>query len=383
VSPAVRRVGVHAIAQRILGAAEDLAARMVVAYRREIPAYAALPAEVVASEVRPVAHGFVQDFFTSLLDDAGGSPEPEGLTGAARRRLDLGISLDDSLHAFRVAGRVVWDEVVGVTPPGEEALLGELASRWLDYMDRASSAFANAYLTASHDSLRRLDARRRELLEALLSARDQAELTALGARFSMGFADRYTPVLLEGDGAAVAIDGLLGAAPEGTLGGPRGARMLLLLPGDVPEPSRLLRRAAPILAVWTRPAASGSALAGAVGDLESALAAARAAGRTTGIYGPDDLLLERLLVATPAVSAVLTATMQRLAGRDPDGILRATLRAYLACGSVPETARQLVIHVNTAAYRLRRVQELTGLDPKIPEQAAVLVLATRMEGEPT
>jgi DNA-binding PucR family transcriptional regulator len=46
---------------------------------------------------------------------------------------------------------------------------------------------------------------------------------------------------------------------------------------------------------------------------------------------------------------------------------------------VPPVARELVVHVNTVNYRLRRVHELTGLDPRIPNQAAMLMLALKGE----
>lgn len=55
--------------------------------------------------------------------------------------------------------------------------------------------------------------------------------------------------------------------------------------------------------------------------------------------------------------------------------LEATLRVFLATGSVTRTAEAQFCHRNTVQNRLRRCHELTGLDPLIPEQAAVLVIA--------
>ena len=63
-----------------------------------------------------------------------------------------------------------------------------------------------------------------------------------------------------------------------------------------------------------------------------------------------------------------------LAGRDHDGLITSTLRTFLATGSVPDTAKREVVHPNTVLYRLKRVRELTGLDPRVPADAAVLVL---------
>jgi DNA-binding PucR family transcriptional regulator len=58
------------------------------------------------------------------------------------------------------------------------------------------------------------------------------------------------------------------------------------------------------------------------------------------------------------------------------GRLLATLRAWLAAGmSTPETARTMFVHVNTVNYRLRRIGELTGLQPSRPADLIQLQLA--------
>lgn len=52
-----------------------------------------------------------------------------------------------------------------------------------------------------------------------------------------------------------------------------------------------------------------------------------------------------------------------------------TVVVYLESGSIQETATQLYCHRNTVLNRLTRFQELTGLDPTVPRQAAIVVLA--------
>lgn len=41
------------------------------------------------------------------------------------------------------------------------------------------------------------------------------------------------------------------------------------------------------------------------------------------------------------------------------------------------------MHPNTVAYRLKRVKELTGLDPRVPRDATMLVLALHLRAVPT
>jgi DNA-binding PucR family transcriptional regulator len=54
---------------------------------------------------------------------------------------------------------------------------------------------------------------------------------------------------------------------------------------------------------------------------------------------------------------------------------------YLASGSIPETGRREHVHANTVAYRLGRVKELTGLDPRVPRESALLVLGLGLPKE--
>jgi hypothetical protein len=369
-----------ALAARVLAGADALLERMGATYQEEITQYAELSREELEREVLPVSRSFVCEFFARIRDGTIDPTPASGLSGAAQRRLEMGMSLDAPLHAFRVASRIVWEEVVAVAVPGEEHLLGVLAATWLDYMDRTSSSFASAYLRASHESLRRTDARRRELLETLVSATDQLDLPALSDRYATPLADSYTPVLLEGDRASVMIDHLLDNAPRDTIGGPRGLRLLLLVPGSPRNVRRLVRPAEPVLAAWSRPAPPGAALLREVSQAEAVLAAARSAGHVRGVFGPDALLAERLLAGNAAVTRTLVdVVLEPLQSIDDAGIFRETLRSYLDTGSVGPVAQELSVHPNTVNYRLRRVHEATGLDPRIPSQAAMLLLALKGE----
>jgi hypothetical protein len=370
------------LAARVLAGADELLARMGAAYQEEILEYADLSQTSLEREVLPVSRSFICEFFSRIVHGTIDPTPASGLSEAARRRLEMGMSLDAPLHAFRVASRIVWQEVVDVADTSEGHLLGVLAATWLDYMDRTSSSFANAYLRASHESLRRTDARRRELLETLVSATDQLDLPAISDRYATPLADRYSPVLLEGDRASVMIDHLLDSAPRGTIGGPRGVRLLLLVPGSPRNVPRLTRPAQPALAAWSRPAAPGAALLREVSQAEAVLAAAKSSGHEQGVFGPDALLPERLLAGNAAVTrALVEVVLEPLQAIDHEGIFRATLRSYLEAGSVPPVARELSVHANTVNYRLRRVYESTGLDPRVPNQAAMLMLALKGEAQ--
>jgi hypothetical protein len=376
---AVRVDGVGMLAEGVLADLDGLVERMGAAYTQEIPEYADLTPGQLAVEVLPVSRRLVTTFLTCLVE--GRLPttrELEIFEQSGRQRLAMGMPLESVLHAYRVAGREAWAAMCAAVPAGETALLADLGSRWMDIVDRSSSVLAQAYLAASHERLRHVDARRRELLEGLLSATDPSEVAAVSLRFSTVLAGHYVPVLVSGGGAAAGIDALLADSPPGTLGGHRGDRVLLLVPNRVDA----LRQRAATLTCWGRPAACGRALLDEVQHVERLLLTALAEGHSAGSFGPDDLLVEQLLLGNERVAAALRRqVLGVLETRDPGGVVVQTLRTYLATGSVPETARRELVHANTVGYRLGRARELTGLDPRVPQESALLVLGLGLPAE--
>ncbi|GAA4878766.1 helix-turn-helix domain-containing protein [Pseudonocardia benzenivorans] len=103
--------------------------------------------------------------------------------------------------------------------------------------------------------------------------------------------------------------------------------------------------------------------------------------RSAGVIDMTDLGVPGLLLqsAQPeALRELAERTLAPLVRNDAErgGRLLATLRAWLAAGmSTPETARTMFVHVNTVNYRLRRIGELTGLQPSRPADLIQLQLA--------
>jgi hypothetical protein len=374
---AVRNDAVGALAERVLADLDAVVERMGTSYRQEIPEYAALTDGELAREVLPVSRQLVTTFLSCVVQSRQLTPrELEIFAESGRQRLIMGMPLESVLHAYRIAGREAWTVMVNAVPVGETALLADLGTRWMDIVDRTSSVLAQAYVAASHERLRHVDSRRRELVEALLSADDAAEVAAVSLRFSTVLASSYVPVLVHGP--RIGIDALLQEHPAGTLGGHRGDRVLLLVPQRLEPP----RPKTGVLLCAGRSAACGTALLDEVQHVERLLLTALAEGHTEGVLGPDDLLVEQLLLGNPRVAGALRRrVVDVLARRDPSGAVIGTLRMYLETGSVPETARRELVHANTVGYRLGRVRDLTGLDPRIPRDSALLVLGLGLPQE--
>ncbi|GAF50000.1 PucR family transcriptional regulator [Rhodococcus wratislaviensis] len=73
-------------------------------------------------------------------------------------------------------------------------------------------------------------------------------------------------------------------------------------------------------------------------------------------------------------SAHLLSGLAPITDEERERILE-TVRAYLATGSVTDTAAQLFCHRNTVLNRLGRFEKLTSLNVTVPDQAALALLA--------
>ena len=91
------------------------------------------------------------------------------------------------------------------------------------------------------------------------------------------------------------------------------------------------------------------------------------------MYRLDDLLLEFQLSRPGAARDRLAARIAPLLGAPH---LLEALEAHLHFGADRKAAsKHLHVHPNTFSYRLRRVGELTGIDPAEPTNSRILAAA--------
>jgi sugar diacid utilization regulator len=90
----------------------------------------------------------------------------------------------------------------------------------------------------------------------------------------------------------------------------------------------------------------------------------------------SDVLVDATLLQDRDLTANLVAT--RIGQLDEHEHLLKTLRTFLDCDlSQSRTARELFVHVNTVAYRLSRIRNITGKDPRRLPDAVEMSLALR------
>ena len=355
-----------------------LAQEMVAAFRSEISGYTRLPDSVVAGQILAVSQSNVELFFRSITELRG--PTEEELVPfreSARSRAEEGLPLEDLLHAYRLGGRLGWQALVAAARPEEYPALLSAAELLMRYIDTVSSVVAQTYLDEHQHLVSEEERRQRALLEALAHPeREVPALRDLAERVGFPIAERYRPFCKALPGAPTHAHSQLASElrTRGVLALTEGDRVTGLTTEDADPrvfdgPHSLYVLGAP---------APRAELAAALADVRMLLGFAGREGME-GAIEVDGFLLELLLARSPDLADRLAGRvlgpLDAYAERRSSDLLE-TLEAFLACElDRRRTAQQLHVHPNTLDYRLRRIAELTGLEPGRPRDLVLLELA--------
>lgn len=377
-----------AIGARVRRGIEPLARRVLDTIVAEVPLYQRLPREQLDGEVLDICRTNLDWFLTTLAEARlPSSEELAEIRRSAARRAAEQVPLEALLSAYHVGGRVGWDKACEVATPEEAGALLEVATWLIGYLETVTSAVAGAYLEERESIYGEQRDARRTLVEALLSGQPA---DTLAARVGTQLAASYAVVALRIDRSSDEED----AGIDGTVAGRRKVRRLedalgkvagsgvlsllgptggwVLLPGDASAPPPLLDTPAELideLALATAaPLTAAVAWRDRLTEMEDAakeaddvLRLVLELGLAPGAYRVDDLLLDYVLTRP---SPARDRLENLLAPLDDGPDLVATLQAYFANDfDRRTTAAELHVHPNTLDYRLRRVTELTGLDP--------------------
>jgi sugar diacid utilization regulator len=328
-----------------------------------------------------------------------------------RRSMRRGASLDSLLQQGRIWGAAVWDSVVVAAlearGPDERAAVLELGSRIWRQVDEVSSATANGYL----DEITDRGLIGRELLSALLVGHGDSEETRRLARsLHLRIAESYVVVLFRVDGATtedappwkltpgIALDRLVAAVRgrliprDGSLlAGIRRGDLVVLHPIAGPAEMSGIRSACDALArgleIDVSVGISGwhqnlTALPVAYAEAWEAVKIAVYTGIRGQSVALDEVLIDHMLLSSPHARRILEATLRPLLeyDRDHQTALVTTLRVFLDEGTnLTRSARALMVHSNTVLYRLRRIRDLSGHDPRDLSQLVILYFALKLD----
>jgi len=354
---------------QILGAEDDYAE-------------SALPGDVLRS--------IVEENVCAMLDAlAGGEVTLDAPRRAGRVKAENGIPMASLLHAYRLAGLQLWDEMQAraVGPERADELLRNSSRLW-GLVDTFSGEAAGAYRGIIEERERRDEQARSVMLLRILDGTAGSGETA-GLLRALGLPDRATHVVAAAERHSSGEDPLPGLAQR-LLGAGipsawttwQGELVGLLACRDAAG----LERAQALVAATarsrvglSRPFTGVAAAPSAVEQARIAIACLDGSSEGTHCYGSAPL--DVLVVAQPGLAAELRDGV--LAGllapevRD-GGVLIDTLEAWFATsGSSAATAKRLHCHRNTVLHRLGRVHALTGRSTTNPAEAAELYVAIR------
>ena len=352
-----------------------LAGRMIAAFLDEVPLYRLLPEEQLHGEVLEICKDNLRTFFATLIEDR--PPTDEELAEprmSAERRAQERVPLASVLTAYHVGGRIGWAELVAEARPDETPQLLAAAEGVQRYVQAVTAVVATAYV---HEQ-QAISGEEGDALRALASALLAGEpADALAEQLGRRLPDAWVVLALElpahpdevvaGAVAArrklrrvqAALDALAGEPALGRLHAGGGIVLLPDLGRPLDEVRGRLQSAAGVdVRAGGAHARSADRVAAAAAQAREVL---RLAPPEPGLYVLDDVLLDYQLSRPSEAQEHLAA---RLAPLDDFPDLMLTLTCYLENDlDRRRTAGALHVHPNTLDYRLKRVVELTGLDP--------------------
>ncbi|WP_434450816.1 PucR family transcriptional regulator [Lentzea sp. E54] len=367
-------IGGRPLASRLVDELPSFVRRVLAEITERVPEYQQLPGEELAGDISRVIEQTLRSFADVL--HTGTLPTGEELRflrESAARRAEEGVPINVVLTAYHVGIQVVWEALVPEARPEEVGQVLELNALAMRYLQVVTPAVSAGYLDERQTMFDDERSARHTLLTSLLDGTQEAGPFVVLALHVPPHPDELTP----GVDASVAGRRKLRRlrtelerhSREPVLSSLTSEGGIALLPGEELPLER-------IVADVTRAAGVPLTVA-AVAALPSEVAAAAVLAREVlavasgpGLYRLTDVLLEYQLSRPSAALAPLASIVAPLSDE-----LVQTLEVYLRRGSRRPAATELHVHPNTVDYRLRRVAELTGLDPTRIEHVTLLTAA--------
>ncbi|MET9801003.1 helix-turn-helix domain-containing protein [Streptomyces sp. NPDC006368] len=300
-----------------------------------------------------------------------------------RRRAEQGLPLELVVHAYRLAGHLVWEALLedASADPERLTVLMQTATMVWSAVDAQADTASEAYRTTELELRRRTDEQLQALLDALLEGGRSAEVSSRAAAgLDLPERGRYAVVVLRSDRRDVA---------HRRLAGP-GLRFIWRMRTDceigvvsLADDTGLDALAELMEGRCPGPGGISPVVVG-LSDLGRARRLAELALRTCPPDAPAIVRLDHrmpgaLVVSQPDLASLLVSeVLGALLGLDPAdrAVLLETLDVWLDCeGSAGRAASRLYCHRNTVFNRLRRLEQLTSRSLSRPRDLTEMTLA--------
>jgi len=371
---------------------EDVLAATFLEQVESVPGYTAnqvSPEELTTTAINSYRHLLLQLLGVPLPDDLQGLAEDLG-----RRRARQGVPLEDLAAAIRLDFPVLWSALLWLARESDMEVLSAHVDRLWGVVDDYATRARVAYLAERAILARQAADEQHSLLAGLFATNgEQTALVAQTATALQFDADEELWVVAAGaahlGALAAAIDELPndgngnGDGGNGVRGRARGGSFTRF-DGDG------------VLYVFGVESPSGRGVLDAlsvacglnrhVAGLAELPARAREAAVIDGLIPDGDhtprtiqelwprQVARTLGAAFPAFLAESTAGIDLLP-EDERRRITDTVRVFLTTGSVQDTAERTFCHRNTVKNRLGQFTRLTGLDLRVPVEAAAAVIA--------
>jgi len=398
------RPAIHQVARDIETQIDAIAKGTAAVIGGGIDEYQAETINSLLGEVEAIVRVNLHLFVKIILEET--LPVPQELTFVSELvtvRVKQGLSMESILQAYRIGHRVSWEAVLRMAARQEESerIAQAMVRPSMNFIDVLVITIASTYLRASQSSEADREADARTVVEAILSG-EKPEPVFPGSQ-------AWMRRLSEGPGFLV-VRGQVGdtignaqpirriAATIGQLGVSRG-RSAVIIPfeqgligfleidteGVDPVCEHLISVHASIEAEAGRQVFLGVGLrCQEVGDAPRGLREAEEALEMTRPDRPvialsqTPVFLHLMGQTHPTIESVVAERMKELTAVDRRlaGELSRTVLAYAKANQNARVAAEsLHCHVNTVKNRVRKIKELTGLDPNNFENLVDLVTA--------
>jgi len=378
----------HAVlARRVQRMTGELTTAATTQMEALLPWFSALPANERAS-VSIVAQSGISNFVEWFSAGLESKDHVGDIFSSAPRELARALTLQQTVELVRTSMAVV-EELVEHIAGSNQYRQSYLRESLLRYSSEIAFAAAEFYARAA-ENRGAWDARLQDLvLDAILAGGSDDALLARAAAAGWDVNKHVVALVGPVPSTQVAVEihmeqirRTAKSAKLEVMVGVHNDRMITIVGGidATDDPAVVARPFAGHFGAGTVVAGSiVSTLQEAHASAQEALSGYRALGYLAGsprVLRAAELIAARVISGDTSAIEPLVAQLRSSLRED----VRQTLACYLeSAPTIEGCARALFVHVNTVRYRLKRVMEVTGLDPFEPADALTLRIALMIE----